>query len=118
MDDATKKRDIPKLEKGDNMVRTKDEILASIHSRLGDDTSDEALALVEDISDSFDDLTVRVTEAGDWKTKYEENDKAWRDKYKERFFTPSAGDPLMDEITKEEPDKPKVLKFEDLFTTS
>lgn len=100
------------------MVRTKDEILASIKSRIGDDTSDEAIALIEDINDSFDDLTTRVSEAGDWKAKYEENDKEWRDKYKERFFTPSEGDPLAEEITKEEPDKPKVLKFEDLFTTN
>ena len=99
------------------MVKTKDEILASIKSRIGEDTSDEAIALVEDISDTFEDLTTRVSEAGDWKTKYEENDKAWRDKYKERFFTPSEGDPLMEEIEKEEPDKPKVLKFEDLFET-
>ena len=99
------------------MVKTKDEILASIKTRIGEDTSDDALALIEDISDSFDDLTTRVSEAGDWKAKYEENDKAWRNKYQERFFTPSEGDPLMEEITKEEPDKPKVLKFEDLFTT-
>lgn len=117
MDDVEKKRNLPKLEKGDKMVRTKDEILASIHTKLGDDTSDEAIALIEDISDSFDDLSTRVSEAGDWKTKYEENDKSWRTKYNERFFTPSTGDPLMDEIEKEEPDKPKVLRFEDLFTT-
>lgn len=99
------------------MVRTKEEILASIKSRIGEDTSDEAIALVEDINDSFDDLTTRVNEAGDWKARYEQNDQDWRKKYQERFFTPSEGDPLMEEITKEEPDKPKVLKFEDLFTT-
>ena len=99
------------------MVRTKEEILASIKSRIGEDTSDEAIALVEDINDSFDDLTTRVNEAGDWKAKYEQNDQDWRKKYQERFFTPSEGDPLMEEIKKEEPDKPKVLKFEDLFST-
>ena len=99
------------------MVRTKEEILASIKSRIGEDTSDEAIALVEDINDSFDDLTTRVNEAGDWKARYEQNDQDWRKKYQERFFTPSEGDPLMEEIKKEEPDKPKVLKFEDLFST-
>ena len=98
------------------MVKSKDEILASLQTRIGDDTSDEAIALIEDISDSFDDLTTRIAEAGDWKAKYEENDKHWRDVYKERFFTPSEGDPLMEEIDKEQPDTPKVLKYEDLFT--
>lgn len=101
------------------MVRTKDELLASIKTRIGDDTSDEALALVEDINDSFDDLTTRVSEAGDWKAKFEENDKQWRDKYKERFFTPSdsGDDPLTNEFKHEEPPKPKVLRYEDLFKT-
>ena len=101
------------------MIRTKDEILASIKTRIGDDTSDEAIALVEDINDSFDDLSTRVAEAGDWKAKYEENDKAWREKYTERFFTPSGEDPMdkiTTELTKDEPDEAKVLKFEDLFT--
>ena len=101
------------------MVRSKDEILASIKSRLGEDTSDEAIALVEDINDSFEDLTTRVNEAGDWKQKYEENDAEWRKKYTERFYEPSGSDPVDDvlrEMDKEEPDKPKVLTFEDLFT--
>lgn len=102
------------------MVRSKDEILASIRTRIGDDTSDEAIALVEDINDSFDDLSTRVTEAGDWKTKYEQNDAEWRKKYTERFFEPSGEDPMdkvLSDITKEEPDAPKVLTYEDLFKT-
>ena len=101
------------------MVRSKDEILASIRTRIGDDTSDEAIALVEDINDSFDDLSTRLTEAGDWKAKYEENDKAWRDKYTERFFTPSDDNPIdnvIREADKETPDEKKVYKFEDLFS--
>lgn len=98
------------------MVRNKEELLAAIKTRIGDDTSDEALALVEDINDSFDDLNNRVTEAGDWKAKYEENDKQWRDKYRERFFAPTdEDDPLTKELDKEEPDKPKALRYEDLF---
>ena len=102
------------------MVRSKDEILASIRTRIGDDTSDEAIALVEDINDSFDDLSTRLTEAGDWKTKYEENDKEWREKYTERFFTPSDDNPIdkvVSETIKEVPDETRVYKYEDLFTT-
>ena len=101
------------------MVRSKDEILASIRTRIGDDTSDEAIAIIEDINDSFDDLSTRLNEAGDWKTKYEENDKAWRDKYTERFFTPSDDNPIdsvVKETEKEAPDEKKVYKFEDLFS--
>lgn len=100
-------------------VKTKEEILAAIKERIGEDTSDEALALVEDVADSFNDLSTRVQEAGDWKTKYEENDKEWRNKYKERFFAggDDGGTILDNEINKGEPDKPKVLRYEDLFKT-
>lgn len=113
------------------MVRSKDEILASIKTRIGEDTSDEAIALIEDINDSFDDLSTRVAEAGDWKdkyekndaewkAKYEENDTNWRNKYTDRFFTPSGDDPIDKigaELEKEEPDEPKKLSYEDLFVT-
>ena len=101
-------------------VRSKDEILASIKTRIGEDTSDEAIALVEDINDTFEDLSTRVAEAGDWKSKYEENDKSWREKYTERFFEPSGEDTIGNigaEIEKEEPDAPKKLSYEDLFAT-
>ena len=102
------------------MIRTKDEILASIKTRIGDDTSDEAIALVEDINDSFDDLSTRVAEAGDWKTKYEQNDADWRKKYTERFFEPSGDDPMekvLTDLKNEEPEAPKILTFDELFKT-
>lgn len=102
------------------MIRTKDEILASIKTRIGDDTSDEAIALVEDINDSFDDLSTRVAEAGDWKAKYEQNDADWRKKYTERFFEPSGDDPMdkvLNDLKNEEPEAPKVLSYDDLFKT-
>lgn len=99
------------------MVRSKDEILASIQSKIGEDTSDEAIKLVEDINDTFEDLTTRVSEAGDWKAKYEQNDADWRKKYTERFFTPTDDDPIAKELEKEKPDEPKRLTYEDLFKT-
>ena len=69
-------------------VRKKDELLSAIRARLGDDTSDEALSLIEDFHDTLNDYDSRVGE--DWKSKYEENDKTWRQKYRDRFFqTPS-----------------------------
>ena len=54
------------------MVRSKDEILASIHSRIGEDNSDEAIALVEDINDTFDDLSTKASSTVDWEKKYKE----------------------------------------------
>lgn len=89
-------------------IRTKEEILESIRTRIGDDTSDEALALVEDVSDTMDSLSNTDTE--DWKAKYEENDAAWRQKYRDRFYNSDKPDT-------DEPEEPprQIRSFEDLF---
>ncbi len=89
-------------------IRTKEEILESIRTRIGDDTSDEALALVEDVSDTMDSLSNAENE--DWKTKYEENDAAWRQKYRDRFYNSDKPD-------NDEPEESarQIRTFEDLF---
>ena len=93
-------------------VRTREEIMKSIRTRIGDSTEDEDIAFLEDISDTFDDMESRASGDGeDWKTKYEENDKEWRRKYTERFF--SKGEDPEDPEEEEEEEEPKT--FEDLF---
>ena len=97
------------LERGDIMaVKTVDEIMKKVRERIGEDNSDEAIEFIEDISDTFKSFS--STE--DWKTKYEENDKKWREKYRDRFFT-SKEEVEEDEI--EEPEEKEKKKFEDLF---
>lgn len=103
------------------MIRTKAEIMESVKAKIGDSTEDADLALLEDITDTLDDYDKRITESGDWKTKYEENDKSWRQKYKDRFSNPEA-DKEIEEKLKEEKDKDKEeehkkLTFDSLFTT-
>lgn len=64
-------------------VISKEDLLKRISERIGEDNSDEALSLLEDVSDTITDFEKRDSE--DWKTKYEENDAEWRKKYRERF---------------------------------
>lgn len=89
-------------------VKTIDEIMKKVRERIGEDDSDEAIEFIEDISDTFESFS----NAEDWKTKFEENDKKWREKYRDRFFT-SKEELEEDEI--EEPEKKEKKKFEDLF---
>lgn len=70
-------------------VKTIEEIMGAVRARVGEDTSDEALAFVEDVSDTLSSLS----SAEDWKKKYEDNDAEWRNKYRERFFNPDKPDP-------------------------
>lgn len=89
-------------------VKTVDEIMAKVRERIGEDDSDEAIGFIEDISDTLESFS----NAEDWKTKYEENDKKWREKYRDRFFT-SKEEVEEDDI--EEPKEKEKKKFEDLF---
>lgn len=74
--------------------------------------SDESISLLEDFSDTFEDLSSQVLQAGDYKRKYEENDAEWRKRYHDRFFS------VVDETTIKEDDKDgdeEKKTFESLF---
>ena len=90
-------------------IKTRDEIMTSLKTILGDNTSDEAIALVEDVHDTIGegDLARRVKELETEKT---ELDNSWRKKYRDAFFT---GEPEQVDEPKDEPSTPK--SFEDLF---
>lgn len=93
-------------------VKNKDEILEAIKTRVGDNTDDESISLLEDVSDTLTYLETRAGGDEDWKTKYEENDKLWRERYTNRFF---SKEPEPDPKPDPEPD-PEVKKtFSDLF---
>lgn len=85
---------------------TRADFMERLKTFLGEDTSDEALTLLEDANDSFEE-----GDGVDWKQKYEDNDKEWRQKYKDRFFNKSEEDDKEDDI-----DQPEEKKsFNDLF---
>lgn len=94
-------------------VRTKDELLEIIRGRIGDDSSDETISFLEDITDTLSDYEEKATNSDteDWKTKYEENDKMWREKYRERFFSKK----VENEDEDFEEDEVKSLSYDDLF---
>ena len=97
-------------------VRTRDEILESVNEILGDNTDDNAITFLEDITDTITDLEDKARGDGtDWKAKYTENDEAWRKKYKERFYSNEPASKESEQEPEPEPEPPK--KFEDLFTT-
>lgn len=97
-------------------IKSKEELLSSIRTVLGDNTDDNSLAIIEDISDTYDDMDTKSKGDGkDWKAEATRIDKEWRQKYHDRFFNPHD-DKDVDPLDPEEV-KPKTLRFEDLFTT-
>lgn len=93
-------------------VRTTKEIIDALKESFGESPDDTQLAMLEDVSDTFSDLNERCSE--DWKTKYEENDKAWRKRYTDRFS--GKADSETDTL-EEDTEPPKPLTYESLFKT-
>ena len=87
---------------------TKDELIEKVRKYVGDRNDDETIEIIEDISDSIDS-----SEADEWKQKYEENDKMWRDRYISRFVEKKEDEP--DTPTEHEEEEKEYNSFEDLF---
>lgn len=94
-------------------VKTREEILETIRTRVGDQTDDETISFLEDVTDTLTDLETRANGDGEnWEQRYKDNDEAWRKKYKERFFSSEPGEPGE---PKQEGEEAKPKTFEDLF---
>lgn len=88
---------------------SKDELIEKVRKYVGDRTDDETIEIIEDISDSIDS-----SEADEWKQKYQENDKMWRDRYISRFVEKKEDE--LDTPTEHEEEEKEYNSFEDLFT--
>ena len=73
-------------------ILTNDEIMNALKALIGDSTADEHLKLLEDMTETLNAQTKSAAE--DWEAKYKENDAAWRQRYKERFFNSASAESL------------------------
>ena len=87
---------------------SKDELIEKVKKYIGDRTDDETIEIIEDITDSID-----TSDADEWKQKYEENDKMWRDKYVSRFF--DKKEEYLETPTEHEEEEKEYNSYEDLF---
>lgn len=90
-------------------ILTKEQLIEKVKTIIGDSTDDNVLSFMEDFND-----TVNSFDSENWKQRYEENDKAWRQRYKDRFFgKKTEEEDKMDDISDDTP--PEQLTFEKLF---
>lgn len=104
--------------------KTKDELLDAIKALIGERDDDDAIALLEDVTDTLD--AYANDENINYKQKYEENDKAWRAKYISRFKgdvptekqtdTPEPDISPLDPLKAGQPSPERAIKIDDLFT--
>lgn len=89
------------------MKRSKEELLQSLKVFIGEDESENAIAFLEDFSDSFVDNSEKLVEVTN---KY----NSLKKRYKERFF--GEGDEGENLAEDENEDEKKEIKIKDLFT--
>lgn len=93
-------------------VVSKEELLNKLSEIIGESTEDTTLSLLEDIDDTLTDYETRVAGDEDWKAKYEENDAAWKKKYRDRFFEKKE---VEEEEVGDDGEETKKTKYEELF---
>ena len=93
------------------MVKSKEELIEEIRAVVGDDTRDNVIALIENVSDTITEL--ETSDGEEWKQKFEDNDKMWREKYISRFTEGTAEPTEPTEPTADDEEKEKT--FEELF---
>ncbi len=94
-------------------ILTKDDYLNRLHSRVGNDTSEDSISFIEDMIDTYNDMENKVKGDGvDWKKRYEELDEAWKTRYKHRFFT---GDTAVIGNGEERIIKEDTITYDDLY---
>lgn len=98
------------------MVRSKEELIEEIRAVVGEDTSDNVITLIENVTDTITEL--ETTDGEEWKQKFEENDKMWREKYISRFTEGTTDDTTAQTEPTTEPtadDEEKEKTFDELF---
>ena len=88
------------------------EYMDKLRNYINNDNSDIALELLEDFTDSFTEQTDNSTEIRELKEEIARIDNAWREKYKNRFFTDvkTEDDEVITTIIED-----KKYRYEDLF---
>lgn len=93
------------------MKLTREELMNAVASIIGDRTDDEAIAFVENVTDTFDSDSYAELETANAKIteltqKVSDTESAWRKKYMERFYggsdeeaNPSNQPPIEEEET-------------------
>lgn len=94
-------------------IRSKEELITKIKEYAGEDTGDAVIEIIEDVSDTMDSFSG----SEDWKAKYEENDKMWREKYTARFTDAPNKTPTGDDVdgNTHDEEKEEIVTYDDFF---
>lgn len=94
------------------MIKPISELIEVVKTRIGDNPDDDSITFLEDITDTLTDYDNKTKDNTNWKEKYDELDKSWKQKYIERF-----SDGVNEDLDEENEDDVAVPeKFDELFS--
>ena len=97
------------------MVKSKEELVSALRTVLGDTPTDDGVALLEDVTDSFSELETKMKDAEvEAQAKYDTLEAEWKERYTKRF---SEVERPTDIDLKGETEESEMKTFEDLFKT-
>lgn len=98
-------------------VLDREAFFEAVQKRVGEDTSDEAIQFIEDMTDTYNDIENRAAGDGvDWEARYKELDETWKRKYAHRFFSgPVTVRNEQTAIEEDEEENRENITYKDLF---
>lgn len=94
-------------------IKSIQEVIDSARALIGENTSDDALSFMDDLSDTLTDFETKTKDNTDWHEMYDQNDADWRKRYADRFN--GKREDQDEDDSYELPDPPKKT-YLDLFT--
>lgn len=92
-------------------VLSREDLMKRLNEALGEDAD---VSILEDVADTYDAVADH-SDADEWERRYNENEAAWRKRYRDRF---ESGTPDPDRKNLEDDpqeDEIKVKTFDELF---
>lgn len=97
-------------------VLNREEFFSRLQTAIGTDTSDDSISLIEDMTDTYNDLESRANGDGtNWEQKYKELDESWKKKYRHRFFSGNGNSRIVLNEDDESQGSPENVGIKDLF---
>ena len=92
-------------------VLSREDLMKRLNEALGEDAD---VSIMEDVADTYDAVADH-SDADEWERKYNENEAAWRKRYRDRFEsgTPDPDRKNLEDDPQEE--EIKVKTFDELF---
>ena len=102
------------------MILSKEQYNEKLKALVGENPTDEQLTLLEDMTDTYNDLESRSSSDGNeaWQKKYDELDASWRKRYTDRFFNGGTDQEQEQSGSGDHSDGSEDVQIEDLFIES